>query len=329
MYPTYTVIIPVYNEELVIPECHARLTNVMRGLGEPYELIFVNDGSRDRSLAMLKSICEKDSCVRVVNFSRNFGHQPAITAGMDFARGQAVVIIDADLQDPPRVIPQMIEKWRAGFDVVYGKRTRREGETAFKKFTAAAFYRLLRGMTSLDIPVDAGDFRLIDRKVCDALKSLGEKNRYVRGLVSWVGFEQTCVEYARDERFAGETKYPLRKMLKFAMDGVTALTYRPLKFVAGAGALVSAASLIYFLMMVIWCFYTFFTTRSPLSFSMLVGPNISTALIFFVQGIILISMGLIGEYIGRIYDEVKNRPNYIVNGVFENMNRDGAHENEK
>jgi len=316
MQPIYSIVVPVYNEELVIGECYSRLTGVMRDVGEPYELIFVNDGSRDNSLPMLIALCEKDPCVRAIDFSRNFGHQPAITAGMDYARGQAVVIIDADLQDPPRVIPLMIEKWRQGYEVVYGRRLKRQGETAFKKLTAKLFYRALRGLTDMDIPVDAGDFRLIDRKVCDALKTLGEKNRYVRGLVSWVGFKQTYVEYVRDERFAGETKYPLMKMLKFAMDGVTALTYRPLKFVAGAGALVSAASMIYFILFLCRGLCNFLVTKSAPSFSMLVGPNISMALLFFIQGVVLMSMGLMGEYIGRIYDEVKNRPNYIVSGVF-------------
>ena len=224
----YSIIVPLYNEELVIDESYRRLKEVMDSIKENYEIVFVNDGSRDKTRDKAEEICENDENIKLINFSRNFGHQSAITAGMDLALGDAIIVIDADLQDPPEVILKMIEKWKEGYEVVYGKRIKREGETFFKKFTAKMFYRLLKSMTSVDIPVDTGDFRLIDRKVCDALISLPEKNRYVRGLVSWVGYKQTYVEFERQERFAGETKYPLKKMMKLAFDGITSLSYKPL-----------------------------------------------------------------------------------------------------
>ncbi|MDR2904324.1 MAG: glycosyltransferase family 2 protein, partial [Clostridiales bacterium] len=258
MNPVYSVIVPVYNEELVIEESYKRLTAVLKATEEPYELIFVNDGSRDRSAQILAGICQKDAAVRFINFSRNFGHQPAITAGMDYAGGKAIVVIDADLQDPPEVILEMIKEWKNGYDVLYGKRLKRKGETFFKKLTAKLYYRVLKSMTNVDIPVDTGDFRLIDRKVCDAMKSLGERNRYVRGLVSWVGFKQKAVAYVREERFAGETKYPLKKMLKFALDGITAFSYKPLKFATTIGFLISVCSFIY--LMIIICQKLFTTT---------------------------------------------------------------------
>jgi len=211
-----SVVVPMYNEEEVIMETYKRLKSVMDGTGETYELIFVNDGSRDKTRDLASAICYKDKNVKLIDFARNFGHQVAISAGMDNSCGDAVVVIDADLQDPPEVIPQMMAKWREGYDVVYGKRLKREGDSFFKKFTAKVFYRTLNKMTDTEIPVDTGDFRLIDRKVCDALKnSISEKNRYVRGIISWLGFRQTAVSFERQERFAGETKYPFKKMVKF------------------------------------------------------------------------------------------------------------------
>lgn len=207
----YSIVVPLYNEEEVILESFKRLKQVMDKTGESYELLFVNDGSQDKTEELAAKLANEHKEVKLISFSRNFGHQIAITAGMDAASGEAIVVIDADLQDPPEVILQMIEKWKEGYEVVYGQRIKRKGETFFKKFTAKLFYRILKSMTSVDIPVDTGDFRLIDRKVCDAMKSLTEKNRYVRGLVSWVGFKQCAVTYVRDERFAGETKYPLKK----------------------------------------------------------------------------------------------------------------------
>ena len=241
--------------------------------------------------------------MRLLSFSRNFGHQTAITAGMDAASGQAIVVIDADLQDPPEVILEMIAKWKEGYDVVYGQRISREGETWFKKLTAKAFYRILKSLTSVDIPVDTGDFRLIDRKVCDVLSSLTEKNRYVRGLVSWVGFRQTAVRFHRKERFAGETKYPLKKMLKFAMDGITTFSYKPLKLTTYVGFLVSFCSFIYLLVVI--CL-KLFTDRTVSGWA----STLSVSLLF--NGVILMMLGIIGEYIGRIYDETKNRPLYVI-----------------
>ena len=303
MKPTLSVVVPAYNEEEVIQESYARLTAAVAAIGLPYELIFVNDGSRDKTPQMLAAICEKDANVRFINFSRNFGHQPAITAGMDYAQGDAVVVIDCDLQDPPEVIAGMVKKWQEGYEVVYGKRLKREGETAFKKFTAKTYYRLLQSLTNVEIPVDTGDFRLIDRKVCDAMKSLGERNRYVRGLVSWVGFKQTAVEYVREKRFAGETKYPLKKMLKLAMDGIMSFSYKPLKLAMSIGLFLSAASFVY--LIVIICQKLFTDTT-------VVGWASTTAILVFTQGIVLMMLGIIGEYLGRIFDEIKGRPNYIV-----------------
>lgn len=299
----YSIVVPVFNEELVVEESYKRLKQVMDSTNEPYELIFVNDGSRDKTAELVSSLCDRDKNVRLINFSRNFGHQTAITAGMDNSSGQAVVVIDADLQDPPEVILDMIAKWKEGYDVVYGQRLKRKGETFFKKVTAKLFYRLLSSMTSVDIPVDTGDFRLIDRKVCDVMSSLTEKNRYVRGLVSWVGFKQTAVTYVRDERFAGETKYPLKKMLKFAMDGITTFSYKPLKISTYVGFLVSILSFIYLIVVLCLKLFTDTTVSGWAS-------TLAVSLIF--NGVILMMLGIIGEYIGRIYDETKNRPLYII-----------------
>ncbi|MCP1451480.1 glycosyltransferase family 2 protein [Priestia megaterium] len=299
----YSIVIPVYNEQEVIHETYRRLTEVMRSTKEAYELLFVNDGSRDRTAEIIKEYSEQDPAVVLLDFARNFGHQIAITAGMDYARGEAVVVIDADLQDPPELILEMIEKWKQGFDVVYAKRTKRKGETYFKKQTAAMFYRFLRAMTDIDIPLDTGDFRLLDRKVCNQMNSIQEKNRFVRGLVSWVGFKQTAVEYERDERLAGESKYPLKKMLKLSMDGITSFSYKPLKLASYAGVTLSGIGFIYLLVVL---YLKLFTDSTITGWSSLIVIQL------FFSGIILIILGMIGEYIGRIYDETKNRPLYIV-----------------
>ncbi|BFI99568.1 glycosyltransferase family 2 protein [Priestia sp. Y58] len=299
----YSIVVPVYNEEEVIHETYRRLTEVMRSTKEAYELLFVNDGSRDRTAEIIKEYSEQDPAVVLLDFARNFGHQIAITAGMDYARGEAVVVIDADLQDPPELILEMIEKWKQGFDVVYAKRTKRKGETYFKKQTAAMFYRFLRAMTDIDIPLDTGDFRLLDRKVCNQMNSIQEKNRFVRGLVSWVGFKQIAVEYERDERLAGESKYPLKKMLKLSMDGITSFSYKPLKLASYAGVTLSGIGFIYLLVVV---YLKLFTDSTITGWSSLIVIQL------FFSGIILIILGMIGEYIGRIYDETKNRPLYIV-----------------
>lgn len=306
MKPVYSIIIPVYNEEAVIRETYRRLTIVMEKTCETYELIFVNDGSRDTSAHIIHELYLGDNRIKLLNFARNFGHQPAITAGMDYASGKAVIIIDADLQDPPEVILQMIEKWKEGWDVVYGKRQKRKGETIFKKVSAKLYYRFLTSMTNVDIPVDVGDFRLIDSKVCDALKTLPERNRFVRGLVSWVGFRQTAVEYIREERFAGSTKYPLKKMIRFALDGITSFSYKPLRLATSLGCLISMLSFIY---LVIVFYQRIFTDTT------ITGWSSTIAVILFSQGIVMMMQGLMGEYIGRIFEEIKNRPIYILQEV--------------
>jgi dolichol-phosphate mannosyltransferase len=300
--PVISVVVPVYNEEEVINASYARLTAAAAGLGIPYELIFVNDGSRDKTLTMLEELRGADENVKIINFSKNFGHQAAITAGMEYSTGDAVVVIDADLQDPPEVIRRMVEKWREGYDVVYGKRIKRQGETAFKKISASLYYRVLRSMTNVDIPVDTGDFRLIDRKVCDTLTALRERNRFVRGLVSWVGFKQTSVEFVREERFAGETKYPLRKMIELSISGMASFSKKPLRFASFLGIFASAAGFIWLLILI----FSRLAGGSP------EGWAIAAAFMLFMQGLVFITIGIMGEYMGRIYDEVRGRPNYIV-----------------
>jgi dolichol-phosphate mannosyltransferase len=299
----YSVVVPLYNEELVIDESYKRLKGVMDSVKENYEIIFINDGSRDATRDIVEKMCGKDEKIKLINFSRNFGHQCAITAGMDLALGDSIVVIDADLQDPPEVIPKMIEKWKEGYEVVYAKRIKREGETFLKKFTAKTFYRILKSITSIDIPVDTGDFRLIDRKVCDALTSLPERNRYVRGLVSWVGYKQTFVEMERQERFAGESKYPLKKMMKLAFDGITSFSYKPLVISSYFGGLTFFVGLISLVAVVI---ENAVNHTSILNFGLVIAINL------LMFGLIFISIGIMGQYIGRIFDESKARPNYII-----------------
>jgi glycosyltransferase involved in cell wall biosynthesis len=299
----YSVIVPLYNEEGVVDECYKQLSAVMASTNEPYELVLINDGSEDRTVEMVKSICEKDPCVKFINFSRNFGHQIAITAGMDLAGGDAIVVIDADLQDPPAVILEMIEKWKQGYEVVYGKRAKRKGETIFKKLTAMMFYRFLASMTNTAIPTDVGDFRLIDRKVCDVMKLIREKNRFVRGLVSWIGFRQTDVIYVRDKRYAGVTKYPFVKMLRFATDAVISFSNTPLKLATYSGFLISGAGFGY----MFYALYRHFVAAETVK-----GWTSLIILNLFFSGIILTILGIIGEYIGRIYNESKDRPLYIL-----------------
>ncbi|KLU63856.1 hypothetical protein DEAC_c42210 [Desulfosporosinus acididurans] len=300
----YSIVIPVYNEEAVIEQTYRRLKLVMESTREPYELIFVNDGSSDRTVAIIKDFGGQDDAVKLITFSRNFGHQVAITAGMDYASGDAVVVIDADLQDPPELILEMIAKWKEGFDVVYAKRTKRKGETFFKKQTAHLFYRILKASTDLEIPTDTGDFRLLDRKVCVELKRLPEKNRYVRGLVSWVGFRQTAIEYERDERLAGESKYPLKKMIKLSLDGLTSFSFKPIKMAIYAGVILILCGLIFLAGLL-------FLKLSAAS-NVIAGWNLVMVMQLVLTGILLTMMGIIGEYIGRIYDEVRDRPLYIV-----------------
>jgi dolichol-phosphate mannosyltransferase len=283
----------------------------MKNIGETYELLFVNDGSKDETANIIAGFCQNDESVRLINFTRNFGHMAAISAGMENARGQAIFIIDADLQDPPEIFPEMAEKWKEGYHVVYGKRTKRKGESFFKKLTAKVFYRFLRSMTSVDLPSDTGEFRLIDRKVCDAVNKLPEKNRYIRGLVSWVGFKQTPVEYVREERFAGTTKYPFRKMMAFAMDAITSFSHKPLKLATTLGMIISIASFLYILLVL---YQHFFTDLN------IAGWASTIAAILLTQGIVLMILGLMGEYIGRIYSELQNRPTYIIQEIIDHEN---------
>lgn len=309
MKPIYSVIIPVYNEEEVITESYNRISAVMLSMTDSnraYELIFVNDGSRDRTARIIADIIKSDATVRLINFTRNFGHMSAITAGMKYATGDAVIIIDADLQDPPEVLPDMAKLWKQGYDVVYGKRKERRGETIFKKFSARCFYRFINSMVPIELPVDTGEFRLMDRKVCDAVNNLEEKQRYIRGLVSWVGFNQISYEYIRVERFAGSTKYPLKKMISFAMDAITAFSYKPLKLATTIGFLISLFSFVY---MVVILWQRLFTDTTITGWASTMG------LILFTQGIVLMILGLMGEYIGRIFEEIKKRPAYIVHEV--------------
>lgn len=304
MKPEISVIIPLYNEEKVINEMERKLSSVMQNMSMSYEIILVNDGSADRTLEMARSICAADSKVKLINFSRNFGHQFAITAGMDRSSGDAVVVIDADLQDPPEVIPEMIQKWQEGNQVVYGVREKREGENWFKLVTASTFYRILKRITSVDIPVDTGDFRLVDRRALDVFNGMRERSRFVRGMVSWVGFKQTEVRYVRHERFAGETKYPFSKMLKFAVDGLLSFSQIPLKLASGLG-LISAVISFGFMVYGVIVKYMFPEVVIP-------GWSSLFSAILFLGGIQLICLGLLGEYIGRIYEEIKNRPLYVV-----------------
>ena len=299
----YSVIIPVYNEEKVIEEAHKQIQNILEKTNEEYEIVFIDDGSNDRSPQLLKEMSKNDERIKTILLSRNFGQQAAISAGLDKASGNAIIFMDADLQDPPRVILDMIKKWKGGYEIVYGKRIERKGENLIKKITAAIFYRLLKKMAKCDLPLDVGEFRLIDRKVADELKKFKEKNRYVRGLISWLGFKQTEVEYIRDERAAGETKYTTAKMIKLSLDAVTSFTYAPLKLAMYAGFLISGMSFIY-LMVVL---YQGLFTKSTVA-----GWASITAINLFFNGMVLIILGIYGEYIGRIYDEAKDRPLYVV-----------------
>jgi polyisoprenyl-phosphate glycosyltransferase len=301
--PTLSLVLPIFNEEPVIPELHRRLHEFLGKLDVTWEVIFVNDGSRDRSVEMLTALCKDEPRYKLVSFARNFGHQFAITAGVDYARGEAVCIMDADLQDPPEVVAEMLAKWKEGFDVVYGVREKRLNEGILKRLTAAMFYRLLRAMVGVSIPLDTGDFRLMSRRVVLTLRSLREVNRFVRGMVAWVGFKQTAVLYVRKGRFAGETHYPLSKMLRFALDGITSFSVVPLRIATFLGA--SAGML--GLLVALWAAYTRFYIAE-------VVPGWATIMtaVALASSAQLLMTGILGEYIGRIYEEVKGRPLYIV-----------------
>jgi glycosyltransferase involved in cell wall biosynthesis len=301
--PTYSILIPVYNEEPVLPTLFPRLDALVAGLDAPCEVLLIDDGSRDRSAELIHAALPSRPWLRLLRFTRNFGHQAALTAGYDHALGAAVVCLDADLQDPPEVILEMAKRWREGFEVVYGVRTKRQGETPFKKFTAWAYYRTMRSLAKVDLPVDAGDFRLMDRKAVDALKQVRERSRYLRGLVAWIGFRQCAVSYDRAERFAGETKYPLRKMLRLAFDGILSFSSVPLRIALILGFAVSVLSILAGLAAIVVKLGGWYTVDGWTSLAVLVCC---------IGGVQLTVMGIIGEYISRIYDEVKARPLYLV-----------------
>jgi polyisoprenyl-phosphate glycosyltransferase len=300
--PVYSIIAPVFNEKETLPHFYERVVSVMEGMAESFELIFVNDGSQDGSYEVLRQLYERDARVQVLDFSRNFGHQIAISAGLDYAHGSAVVILDSDLQDPPELIPEMAARWKAGVEVVYAQRATRAGETAFKLMTAAAFYRLIERITSVRIPRDTGDFRLLDRRVVNALVAMREQHRFMRGLSAWVGFRQEAVSYQRAERFAGTTKYPLHKMIRFSLDAITSFSHVPLQLATTFGFVLAGLSLLGIL---VAAFLRLFTDA-------IVGQASTLILVLFLGGIQLIFLGILGEYLGRIYDEVRSRPLYIL-----------------
>ncbi len=300
-----SIIIPIYNEEGNIHKLFERLTHVISVLHLDAEFIFINDGSVDGSIRLIKELASLHSNVLYIDFARNFGHQIAVTAGLDHCKGKAAVIIDADLQDPPELIGEMFKKWEEGYEVVYAKRRSREGESYLKKFTAKLFYRMLKKITSINIPVDTGDFRLIDRKIIDALKQMSEQQKFLRGQISWIGFRQTFIEYDRDARYSGKTGYTFKKMTRLALDGITSFSNLPLKFATFAGFLVSGIAFI----MILYALYSRFISKEYVP-----GWTSLMLAVLFIGGVQLICIGIIGEYISRMDSNVRNRPLYIING---------------
>ncbi|ALO14603.1 hypothetical protein L21SP5_00936 [Salinivirga cyanobacteriivorans] len=303
-----SVIIPAYNEEAVIVDMVNEVTDALKDIEEEIEVVCVNDGSTDKTLDILREMAAKDSRIRVIDLSRNFGHQIAVTAGVDHCKGDCAVIIDADLQDPPGLIPVMIEKWKENYHVVYAKRAKRKGESWFKLWSANIFYRLLKKITKFEIPVDTGDFRLIDRKVIDALKDMPERFRYIRGMVAWAGFNQVGVEYERQERKAGESKYPFKKSLALALDGIIGFSFFPLRIATWFGFAISGIAFLYALYILYKALFTDAVVQG--------WPSMMVVMLF-LGGIILVMLGIIGEYLGRTNIEVKNRPSYFVKETIE------------
>lgn len=303
----YSIVVPVYNEEINIPELYRRLRSVMNDLDGTVELVLVDDGSRDRSLMLIRQLHEQDPRVCYLSFARNFGHQIAVTAGLNFARGQAVIVMDADLQDPPELIPDLIQQWQQGYHVIYAQRTQRLREHWFKRFTAYWFYRVLRHLADVDIPSDTGDFCLIDRRVVDLLNAMPERNRYIRGLRAWVGFRQTAVLFDRAPRHAGDVKYTFGKSLALAINSLVGFSNVPLRLSTYLGLAAAAVSLLMGLLVLYW---RLFAPNSPLA-----GYTIITVVVFFLGAVQLISIGILGEYIGRIYEEIKGRPLYTLSEV--------------
>ncbi len=302
--PKYSLIIPIYNEEETIPELYRRVSDVMDSLDDSVELILINDGSRDCSLNLMRELQERDARVCYISFARNFGHQAAVTAGLNFARGQVIVVLDADLQDPPELIPKMIESWQAGYHVVYAQRTKRKKESWFKRLTAYVFYRLLRQLADVDIPADTGDFCLMDRQVVEVLNSMPERNRYIRGLRAWIGFRQTAVKFERDPRFAGEVKYTFKKSLALAINSLVSFSKIPLRISTYLGLFSALIALLMALLVLYW--------RLQQPDSPVTGLATILIAVFFLGSVQLISIGILGEYVGRIYEEVKGRPAYTI-----------------
>jgi len=301
--PEYSLVVPVYNEGETLPELLRRLALLLEQMDGESEVILVDDGSSDRSYELMLAARDTEPRLKILRLSRNFGHQIAITAGMDVAAGNAVIIMDADLQDPPEVVLEMTARWREGFDVIYGVREERQGETRFKRATAAAFYRLFRRMSETDVPLDAGDFRLVDRRALEAFKAMRETNRYVRGMFGWIGFRQVGVRFQRAERFAGDTKYPLTKMLKFATDGIVSFSTAPLRFALKLGFAVAGLSFLFGIVAIVFKLAGLYSIPGLASIAVFVS---------FLGGVQLVVLGLMGEYIARIHDEVKGRPLYLV-----------------
>jgi glycosyltransferase involved in cell wall biosynthesis len=302
-HPKFSIVAPAYNEEETITEFYDRVRETMDSLGEPWELVLVNDGSTDRTSQIVRQLHDRDPRVCIVDFARNFGHQIAVTAGLDHARGEAVVTIDSDLQDPPRVIPELIARWREGYHVVYGVRAEREGETWFKLFTARFFYRLIGALTNVEIPMEAGDFRLLDRQVVDDLRRMREHRRFIRAMTSWAGYRQIGVPYQRHARFAGETKYPFHKMFRLALDAITGFSELPLKLASACGFALLGLGLVAGLALL----GLRLAGRAPLA-----GQGLVLAVTLLLSGTQLLFLGIIGEYLARIYDEVRNRPLYTI-----------------
>src|SRR5262245_33177067 len=301
--PAYSIVLPVFNEEATLPELVRRLEELLGRLDGPSEVILVDDGSSDQSYVLMLAAREADERFKVLRLSRNFGHQVAITAGIDVAAGDAVIVMDADLQDPPEVVVELAERWREGYDVVYGVREERTGDSRFKKATASGFYRVFRRLSEVDVPLDAGDFRLVDRRALEAFKTMRESNRYVRGMFGWIGFRQGEVRFQRDERYAGETKYPLTKMVRFATDGIVSFSSAPLRLALNVGFVVSALSFLLGIVFLVSKLAGLYSVPGLASVAVLVA---------FLGGIQLLVLGVMGEYIARIHDEVKGRPLYLV-----------------